>query len=208
MSKRDKNIKTVEAYDKNALFYAGKFNDYGILKEDIDRAIKINESGSLNVLELGCGNGRDAGYVVAEVGKRGSYFGVDASRELIRLAKQKSPKTEFHVKDMLDLEFKSETFGIIFAFYSMLHVNREDLACLIQKCYKWLKIGGILYITSKYGEYKEIEIKNLGDTKYYYSYKPEDTEDLMGNKFQTVFKVIKDSNYGPSFALALKKIKV
>jgi ubiquinone/menaquinone biosynthesis C-methylase UbiE len=208
MSKRNKNKITIEAYNKNALFYAEKFNSYGVLTEDIDRALRLNQSDSKKVLELGCGNGRDAEYIVSEVGKAGSYFGVDPSKELIRLAKKKHPKIEFQVKQMQDLEFESETFGIIFAFYSMLHVERSELLKILEKCGKWLKIGGILYITSKYGPYKELEIENLGDKKYYYAYEPEDVEGFMGNNFQTVFRVIKDSDYGPSFALALKKIRV
>ena len=41
----DKNKKTIEAYDKNPQFYADKFDSYGVRFEDIDRAIKLNESG-------------------------------------------------------------------------------------------------------------------------------------------------------------------
>jgi ubiquinone/menaquinone biosynthesis C-methylase UbiE len=207
MSKRTKKQKTIEAYDKNAVFYADSFNSYGIRKEDVDRALRLNTSGSQKVLELGCGNGRDAAYMAEEVGSADNYIGVDASRELIRLAKENNPEITFQVKQMQDLEFESETFGIIFAFYSMLHMNREELTDLLEKCVKWLKIGGILYITSKYGQYKEIEVTNLGNKKYYYAYQPKDIEGYTGNNFQTVFKIIKDTEYGPSFALALKKIR-
>lgn len=203
----DKNKKTIEAYDKNPQFYADKFDSYGVRIEDIDRAIKLNESGSNKVLELGCGNGRDAQYIISRVSCE-NYAGIDASGELIRLAKEKNPRGTFHVKDMLDMGeiVSSETIGIIFSFASVLHVNREELADLLEKCHKWLKIGGILYISTKYGEYKEEKINNLGDEKYYYFYKPEDIEKLIPYKFFMVYKNVQDIRGQSWFEIALRKI--
>lgn len=203
--KLNKNNKTVEAYDKNAQFYSDMFESYGHKSADINRALKLNNSGSLRALELGCGSGIDAQEIISVVGIE-NYLGYDASASLIDIARSKNAKAEFHVKDMKEIDFPVEFFGIIFAFYSMLHVNRDDLSLLIRKVYKSLKIGGILYISSKYGEYKEIEISNLGDIKYYYSYKPEDVETFCGSNFETVYKIIHDSDYGPSFTIALRKI--
>lgn len=203
--KTDKNTKTIEAYNKNAQFYADMFDSYGTRNADTDRAFKLNESNCSKVLELGCANGRDAGYIVNKVGGTKNYIGVDASGELIKIAKQKSPKIEFQVKQFQDLEFDEGTFGLILSFYSLLHVNHEEMGLILQKCHKWLKIGGILYITGKYGEAREIEIENLGSKKYYYAYKPEDIETLVDKNFTTVYKTIGDSDYGPAFTLALQK---
>ncbi|MFA7252357.1 MAG: class I SAM-dependent methyltransferase [Candidatus Paceibacterota bacterium] len=202
--KLDKNKKTIEAYDKNAAFYAEKFYTYAVRKDDIDRAFNFNKSGSLAVLELGCGNGKEAKYIVSQVGIE-NYNGLDASAGLIDFAKKKVPRVMFQVKDLREVEFSDNQFGIIFSFATVLHMKHEDLAVLLQKAGKWLKIGGILYISSKYGDYKEMEIVNLGDTKYYYSYKPEDLVGMLGNYFEVVYKTIHDSEYGPSFTLALRK---
>ncbi len=205
MIEKDKNKKTVEAYDKNPQFYADKFNSYGVRFEDIDRALKLNESGSNKVLELGCGNGRDAQYIISKVGK-GNYLGIDASEGLVKLAKQKVFEGEFHVKDIRDVSYETETFGVIFSFASMLHMKREELESLLEKCYKSLKTGGILYISTKYGEYKEEKITNLGDEKYYYFYKPEDIEKLCPYKFFVVYKNVQDIRGQSWFEIALRKI--
>lgn len=205
MIKIDKNKKTIEAYDKNPQFYAEKFDSYGIRIEDVDRALKLNESGLNTVLELGCGSGRDAKYIISKVGKD-NYIGTDASAGLIELCRKNVPQGTFHVKDMRDVSPETETFGVIFAFASVLHVNREELADLVEKCHKWLKIGGILYISTKYGEYRELEINNLGSDKYYYPYKPEDIRKIAGSGFEVVFEMLHDSDYGPFFSIALKKI--
>ena len=205
MPEVDKNQKTVEAYDKNAQFYAGKFDSYGVRAEDIERALKFNESGSYKVLELGCGSGRDARYIVPRVGKA-NYIGIDASARLIELARQKLPGADLRVEDMRKIDVPHETLGIVLGFASVLHVNREELAEIVNKCHKWLKMGGILYISTKYGEYRELEIENLGDKKYYYPYTPEDIKTIVGKGFETVYNVIQDSDYGPELVIALRKV--
>jgi SAM-dependent methyltransferase len=205
MQKEIKNRKTIEAYNKNSQFYSDMFESYGNKSVDIYRALKLNKSGSMCVLELGCGNGIDAEEILSAVGAE-NYVGYDASAGLIDIARSKNANAQFHVKDMREIDFPPKFFGVVFAFYSMLHVNRDDLHVLFKKVWDSLKMGGILYVSSKYGEYKEIEIRNLGDTKYYYSYKPEDIEAFCGNKFETVYKIIHDSDYGPSFTIALRKI--
>lgn len=209
MIKLDKNKQTVSAYDKNPQFYAEMFDSYGVRILDIDRALKLNQSGSSNMLELGCGNGRDAQYIISKVGKD-NYVGIDASEGLIKLARQKVSLAgqacgTFLVGDMRSLAVLPETYGIIFSFASVLHMKHEELAVLIDKCHKILKIGGILYISTKYGEYKEIEIENLGEKKYYYAYMPEDIKGIAGESFETVYNVIQDSDYGPELVLTLRK---
>ena len=202
---KDKNSKTIKAYDNNPQFYADKFESYGIRIEDIDKALKLNDSGSSRVLELGCGNGRDAEYIIKKVGID-NYTGIDGSSGLIKIAKGKTPGGQFHVKDMRDLDFDPESFGVIFSFASILHVNHEEMENIIERCYKWLKIGGILFISTKYGEYKEEKISNLGDEKYYYFYKPEDIEKLCPYKFFVIYKNVQDIKGQSWFEIALRKI--
>jgi len=200
-----KNAKTVEAYNKNPQYYAEKFNGCGIRIEDIDQALRLNESETSKVLELGCGNGRDAEYIISKVGSD-NYIGVDASKGLIDLAKNKIPKGAFHVKDMRGVDFPAETFGVVFSFASVLHVNRDELENIVQNCHKWLKIGGILFISTKYGEYHEERTVNLGDEKYYYFYTPEDIEKLCPYKFFVVYKNVQDIKGQSWFEIILRKI--
>lgn len=212
MANIDKNKKTVEAYDKNPQFYSDKFDSYGIRISDVDRALKLNESGINRVLELGCGTGREAKYIISRIGFD-NYTGVDASRGLIDLARGKLPEGDFRVEDMrtFDVTLQKggqapETLGIVFSFASMLHVNREEMAKIIDNCYKWLKIGGILYISTKYGKYREEKIEKLGDDKYYYFYEPKDFEELCPYKFFVVYKNVQDIREQSWFEIALRKI--
>jgi ubiquinone/menaquinone biosynthesis C-methylase UbiE len=202
----DKNKKTVEAYDKNPQFYAERFDSYGVSTADIDRAIKLNESGSDKVLELGCGNGRDAEYIVSRVGKA-NYTGLDASVGLLNEAKARNPGVDFRLADAREMDVIHETFGIIFAFSFFVHMNMEEMASIIDKCHKILKPGGVLCIfSSKYGDYQEKLTTNLGDEKYYYFYKPEDIEKLCPYRFFVVYKDIQDIKSQPKFEIILRKI--
>ena len=206
MAKLDKNRQTIEAYDRNADYYSEMFDNYDVRTTDIDRALGLNESGLNNILELGSGNGKDARYIILRVGKE-NFRGIDASEGLVQCSKKKVPQGEFHVKDMRKLDFEADTFGIIFSFASVLHMKRDELEEIIKKCHKWLKIGGILYISTRYGEYKEVEVENLGDKKYYYSYLPEDIQEMAGSGFEIVYNIIQDSDYGPELVIGLLKIK-
>jgi predicted SAM-dependent methyltransferase len=85
-------------------------------------------------------------------------------------------------------------------------VNREELAEIIEKCHKWLKIGGILYISTKYGEYKEEMTVNLGKERYFYFYTPEDIEKLCPYKFFVIYKVVQDIRGQSWFEIVLRKI--
>lgn len=205
MSKIDKNMKTVQAYNKNPQFYADKFDSYGVRVEDIDRAIRLNDSGSNIVLELGSGNGKDAEYIVSKVGDD-NYIGIDASEGLVKLAKAKVSHVTFMVGDMRTLDVTSEKYGIIFSFASVLHLKQEEMVELVKKCCQSLKKGGVLYISSRYGPHRERKLTNLGDEKYYYYYNPEDIKRACGLGFELVYETIHDGDYGPSFTVALKKM--
>lgn len=206
MTKIDKNKKTIEAYDKNPDFYSERFDSYGMRIEDVDRALKLNESGSSTVLELGCGTGRDAQYIISKVGID-NYVGIDGSKGLIKLAQKKNPGAMFKVEDIRKMEVSPETVGVIFAFSFFVHINREDMAEIMDKCYKTLKKGGIFYIfSSKYGDYSEKLTNNLGDDKYYYFYTLEDFEKLCPYKFFVIYKNILDLRGQKGFELILRKI--
>lgn len=205
MSEIDKNKKTIEAYDNNPQFYADKFDNVGVRVEDIDQVLKLNQSGSDKVLELGCGNGRDAQYIISKVGED-NYTGIDASEGLIKLAREKNPGATFHVKDMREVSYETESYGMIFSFASVLHLKREELVSLVEKCHKCLKTGGILFISTKYGVYREEKVVNLGDDKYYYFYQPEDIEKLCPYKFFVVFKNVQDIRGQSWFEIILRKI--
>lgn len=203
----DKKKITIAAYDQNAVEYSSIFSKYKSKNQEIARALENNLSKNERVLELGCASGLDAREIISKVGAE-NYLGIDASGELIKLARITNPTGKFQVEDITNEKFwlKAGKFGVILFFYTLLHVERESAVRIIENCHSSLENKGILSILGKFGAYKEIEIMNFGSKKYYYSYTPEEIEGWVVGKFKTIYKVIKDTDYGPSFELVLQKI--
>jgi ubiquinone/menaquinone biosynthesis C-methylase UbiE len=91
------------------------------------------------VLDLGCGNGTKT----ARLAERLDVLAVDLSEEQLRLARAKVPGVTFVGGDFAELEFAAETFDGVTAFYSIMHVPREEHRALLGRITRWLKPGGL-----------------------------------------------------------------
>lgn len=93
-----------------------------------------------DVLDLGCGTGRP---VAAHLATVHSYLGVDASPEMVELAQQNVPDGRFQVADMTVLDLPENGFDAVVAFYSIIHVPRDDQPELFSRIRSWLRPGGL-----------------------------------------------------------------
>ena len=91
------------------------------------------------LLDLGCGNGAKIG----RLAERFELVGVDLSEEQLRLAGAHVPDATLVHGDFAELEFPAESFDAITAFYSIMHVPREDHRALFRRIVSWLKPGGL-----------------------------------------------------------------
>ena len=103
-----------------------------------------------NILDWGCGNGR---MVFCLQGKKVKYFGLDQSRELIKIAKKKfapevkSGKATFICTGSRDKKFPSDFFDLVFIIAALFHLPSESSRLeLLQKTYKEMKTGGKLAV--------------------------------------------------------------
>ena len=92
------------------------------------------------VLDLGCGDGTKIG----RVAERFEVLGVDLSAEQLRLARANVPGATFVHGDFAELDFPDATFDAVTAFYSVMHVPREEHRELFARIARWLKPGGLL----------------------------------------------------------------
>lgn len=99
------------------------------------------------ILDLGCGSGRDAKYFL---NKGFKVTALDLSPVLAEKASQFIGQKVI-VADMKDLNFQDRFIGI-WACASLLHLKEEDILETLKRCYKALKKGGIFYASFKYGE--------------------------------------------------------
>jgi cyclopropane fatty-acyl-phospholipid synthase-like methyltransferase len=97
-----------------------------------------------DVLELGCGSGSTTSDRLAE---RFRLTGVDLSARQIALIRDRIPTGTFIQADMAALDFPAESFDAIAAFYSIIHLPREEHPGLLRRIARWLRPGGLLVAT-------------------------------------------------------------
>ena len=91
------------------------------------------------VLDLGCGDGGKT----ARLAGRFDVVGVDLSEEQLRLARVAAPTVLFTRADFLDLDFPDASFEAVTAFYSFMHVPRDEHPALLARIHRWLVPGGL-----------------------------------------------------------------
>jgi SAM-dependent methyltransferase len=167
---------TIGAYNAGARIYADKFNQIvGTRAQDIALAFDASPAPHPRVLEIGCGNGRDA----EEILKRTSrYTGVDASEGMIALARQRMPRTEFVLGDIERMPLAGK-FDIVFAFASLLHIPKNRLQLVLRKIRNVLSTEGAFHISLKHADtYGEIMKRDKYGQRTFYLYSPEDISTL------------------------------
>jgi cyclopropane fatty-acyl-phospholipid synthase-like methyltransferase len=92
------------------------------------------------VLELGCGAGGPTSRALAS---RFHLTGVDISARSIELARADLPQACFIHADMMKVELPPSSFDAVAAFYSIIHVPREEHAALFARVASWLRPGGL-----------------------------------------------------------------
>ncbi|MCK4287504.1 MAG: class I SAM-dependent methyltransferase [Candidatus Lokiarchaeota archaeon] len=94
------------------------------------------------ILDAGCGYGVYSRYL----SEKFKVIGVDISEKQIKLAKQNAPKAEFICEDITKTNFPGESFAGILAFYSIIHVPREEHYDLLSNFFRMLKMNGVVLL--------------------------------------------------------------
>jgi len=199
----DWNSKTISTYDSSASELAEYFKGIGARIDDIQLGIQLSGSkDDIQVVEIGCGDGRDAAEIVPRVS---SYVGVDPSEGLLEIARKRLPDATFVKADALSYDYP-EDIDVIYAFASLLHINKSDMKLALAKASKCLRSGGIYYISLKERDDYTEEVKNdqYGERMFYY-YSPSIIKDLSAQWFDVVHEEHQQIGHTAWFTIALKK---
>lgn len=199
----DWNTETIETYDKSAKELAEYFKGIGARTEDIERAIELAHAGSkARVVEIGCGDGRDAEEIVPRVA---FYEGYDPSEGLLEIARKRLPGTSFIKADALTYNYP-ENLDVVYAFASLLHVDKTDFKRALEKIAAALRTGGIAYISLKERPAYEAEVREdeFGKRMFYY-YHPTVVKALAEDLFEPVHEAHYTIGHGKWFRIALRK---
>ena len=159
---------TIATYNQHAAELAEYFAGIGPRVDLIEEGLKLAGSPKAgHVVEVGCGDGRDAQDITTRVGW---YEGFDPSIELIKLARKRLPNARFVIADALSYEYPNE-LDAVFGFASFLHLNKEDFSVACATIAEALKPGGILLMTLKERDaYQEELVEDEFGKRIFYYY--------------------------------------
>jgi predicted TPR repeat methyltransferase len=195
---------TIDTYNQSAVALAEYFRGIGPRVKYIDTAFRLADNPTAaQVVEIGCGDGRDARDIV---GKSDRYLGIDISRELVRLAEEHVPEGAFEVADAVKFEYP-ENLDVVFAFASLLHMDKTEVRTVLGKVHAALKPGGIFYISLKWmPEYSEQVKKDQFGTRLFYFYNAELIQELASDAYETAATWREVIGHTDWFEIALKKL--
>lgn len=139
--------KTLEYYNKNSKEFAnGTLNvDFSDTQE---KFLSYLTPGA-DILDFGCGSGRDAKYFL----KKGfKVHAIDGSKKMCEFAAE---VTGIKIEQVDFLAFNEKLkYDGIWACSSILHLNSEELSVVVKKIADALKTGGIFYSSFKHGTFE------------------------------------------------------
>ncbi|MEP7340177.1 MAG: class I SAM-dependent methyltransferase [Acidobacteriota bacterium] len=101
------------------------------------------------VCDVGCGPGQVARYL-SERGAR--VIGVDLSPQMIEQARRLNPAIEFRQGNMLALDAEDEAWAGITAFYSIIHIPRDEVVSALLEFKRVLQPAGLLLLAFHIGD--------------------------------------------------------
>lgn len=153
-----RNQINIAAYDATANEY-DSFSELYSLEREYGYFIDLMGRSSGDVLDIGCGAGRDS----RELSNKGySVTGIDLSDNMLTIAKRKAPKAIFSKMDLRDLNFRDNTFDGVWASASMFHVTKDEVIESLKGILRVLKPAGVAFISFKEGE--GVQVKQVKKT--------------------------------------------
>jgi SAM-dependent methyltransferase len=156
---------TLRHYDGNASAFWQGTRDHDVTQNYEALLKPFSDSQTLDILDLGCGPGRDLIYFKS-LGHR--PVGLDGSSTFCAMAREHSDCPVLH-QQFLSLNLPQEGFDGIFANASLFHVPSQELPRILQELHAALRADGILFTSNprgsiegwsgqRYGNYMEFEV--------------------------------------------------
>jgi SAM-dependent methyltransferase len=143
--------RTLSHYDEQAQSYWEGTRDHDV-SQNVDALLQsIEVPPPFELLDLGCGPGRDLKTFTA-LGHRAT--GLEGSAQLAALARANSG-CEVLEQNLLALELPSSHFDGVFANAVLFHVPSQELPRILRQLHAALKPGGVLFTSNPRGEGQE-----------------------------------------------------
>lgn len=182
---RNLNAQTISHYERSAHEFLEATWQHDV-SQNIEALLRnITGVKPYDILDLGCGPGRDL-LAFKALGHR--PIGLDGCAEFVKIAKARASCEVLH-QDFLDLNLKSATFDGVFANASLFHVPTQELERVLNDIYSCLKTDGVFFCSNprgpdierlngdRYGVFLQLEtwrgfVRSVGFTELEHFYRP------------------------------------
>lgn len=163
---QNKQCEIVAMFDEIAHNYdlANRILSFGIdtrwRKEACEKAIKLCDKQTLDILDIACGTGdMIAQWIKSSQGREISHIiGIDPSAEMLKIAQQKLPQSIILQNgEAKDLRIEAQSVDILSIAYGLRNVVEVDLA--LREFHRVLRTNGILVIL----EFSKKDNENIFD---------------------------------------------
>lgn len=142
---------TIGHYQRQAEQFEAGTRDHDV-RQNIDALLRhIDSTGTLDILDFGCGPGRDL-RTFTSLGHRAT--GLDGCARFVEMARANSGCEVWH-QDFLSLDLPDERFDGIFANAVLFHIPSGVLPEVLSQLWATLKPGGVLFSSNPRGNNEE-----------------------------------------------------
>lgn len=144
-----------------------------LLKEDVKKTL----------LDIGAGAGKDSEYFK---NNGMEVTAVDLSDEMVRLCREKG--IDSYEQDFYSLHMLDRSFDAVWAMNCLLHVEKKELALVLNEIKGVLKPGGLFF----YGVYGGVDSEGIWENdkyiphRFFAFYTDEKLKEILANHFEIV----------------------
>lgn len=135
-----------KTYDKSVIEDKGEvkiYKNYNLILESVYNLVHDSKLQKPNILEIGVGTGNLASKFL---NNDFDIIGIDQSREMLSVAKQKYPKLKVRLGEFLKIPYNNKYFDVIISTYAFHHLNEVEKVIAIEEMIRVLKDNGIIVI--------------------------------------------------------------
>lgn len=181
-----------KVYNKIANWFAEN-RCVDLIEQNYLEALISEIKSNANVLDIGCGTGKPI--LEYLLNKNLNIIGVDASKEMLTIARNNFPTTEFVLEDMRKLALNKK-FDAIIAWHSFFHLPAADQPKMFEIFESHINPKGILLFTSG-SERGEAWGINGGENLFHASLNTDEYQQLLKkHNFEVLNHIVNDENCG------------
>ena len=181
-----------KVYNKIANWFAEN-RCVDLIEQNYLEALISEIKSNADVLDIGCGTGKPI--LEYLLNKNFNVIGVDASKEMLTIARNNFPTTEFVLEDMRKLALNKK-FDAIIAWHSFFHLPAADQPKMFEIFESHIKPKGILLFTSG-SERGEAWGINGGENLFHASLNTDEYQQLLKkHNFEVLNHIVNDENCG------------